>query len=89
MSVKVLFAASVRGRVGTRELEVEGSTVRQIIEELEARYPGFREDMLEGSRLRRSIAVFVNDADVSGDRALDTPTPEGCEVAFMQVLAGG
>ena len=49
---------------GLRELEVPGSNVGDIVEQLERRYPGVREQLIEGNHLRLNITVAV-DGEIS------------------------
>ena len=69
-----------------RRLELPASSVREMIDALDARWPGMR-DRLCNSRpaIRRHISVFVE-----GRRAtLDTPLAPGTEVAVMTAISGG
>jgi sulfur-carrier protein len=75
-----LFAGAVR------RLELPASSVRELIDALDARWPGMR-DRLCDSRpsIRRHISVFVE-----GRRAtLDTPLAPGTEVDIMTAISGG
>jgi len=67
-------------------VEMPASSVREVIDALDARWPGMR-DRLCDSRpaIRRHISVFV-----AGRRAtLETPLPPGTEVAIMTAISGG
>jgi sulfur-carrier protein len=69
-----------------RRLELPAASVRELIDALDARWPGMR-DRLCDSRpsIRRHISVFVE-----GRRAaLDTPLAPGTEVAIMTAISGG
>ena len=69
-----------------RRLELPASSVGEMIEALDVRWPGMR-DRLCDSRpaIRRHISVFVE-----GRRAaLDTPLAPGTEVAVMTAISGG
>ena len=45
---------------GRSSVEVEGATVRQVIDNLEQACPGLRDRLLEGGRLRPNLAVAVD-----------------------------
>jgi molybdopterin converting factor small subunit len=65
----------------------EGSTVAELLADLEGRHPGLRFRMVdEQGRLRQHMKVFVNDEAV---RDLTTPLAHGDEVTIMQALSGG
>jgi len=66
-------------------LEVNGSRVRDLIEELDRRYPGLKDRLLEGRALRPYILVFVNQEPAG----LDSPVPPDAEVRFVAAVAGG
>jgi molybdopterin converting factor small subunit len=69
-----------------RRLELPAASVGELLDALDARWPGMR-DRLCDSRpaIRRHISIFVQ-----GRRAtLDTPLPPGAEVAIMTAISGG
>ena len=72
---------------GQRSVSVEGSTVRQVIENLEKLYPGIYERLCDGDRLRPSIAVIV-DGNTSTLK-LRHPLQESSEVHFVISISGG
>jgi len=68
-------------------VDVEGSTVREIIENLERIYPGIRERLVENERLRPNISVAV-DGEVTPLGMAETVGP-GSEVHFVAAIRGG
>lgn len=81
MKVKVLFFASCREMVGTREAEMtvaDGATVAEVIAEISAAHPRFGE-------IERLLMVSVNQDYVGRDAALS----DGDEVAFIPPVSGG
>ncbi len=66
-------------------LEVNGVLVREIIAELDRLYPGIKDRLTEGPKLRPYILVFVNQEPAD----LDTPVSPGAEVRFVAAVAGG
>jgi molybdopterin converting factor small subunit len=75
---------------GQSQVEVEGSTVGEVLGALDAAHPGFREKLLDDDgALVRYVNVFVDDDDVRFLQGLDTPVPEGGTVSIMQAVAGG
>ena len=74
---------------GQETVEVSGGTVREIVAELEARFPGIRERLVdeEEDRIRRNIAVAV-DGEVSRE-GMRRKVPEGAEVHFLPAMSGG
>ena len=74
---------------GRQQVEVEGATVRQVIEALEARYPGFRQRIVdeETGRIRPGIAVSV-DGEVSAE-GMRRQVGASSEVQFLPAISGG
>ena len=85
---RVYIPALLRALTGGRaEVEVEGATVRQIVANLEALYPGLQDRLVEGGRLRPNISVAVND-EISPLGLMETVPPSG-EVHFVTAIRGG
>jgi len=75
---------------GQKQVEVEGSTVREVIGGLVAAYPGLAQQLLSGDGdLNRFVNVFLNDTDVRHLQALDTPVAERDTVVLLPAMAGG
>ena len=72
---------------GQRSLSVEGDTVRQVIENLEVLYPGIKERLCDGDRLRPSIAIVVDGH--TSTLKLRQPLDESSEVHFVISISGG
>jgi molybdopterin converting factor small subunit len=75
-----LFPSSVR------QLAVSASTVDELIDALNDRWPGMRDRICDSTpRIRRHINVFV-----AGERAtLKTRLPPGADVAIITAISGG
>jgi molybdopterin synthase sulfur carrier subunit len=70
--------------------EVAGATVREVITELDKRYPGFALYVVdETGRLRRHVNVFVRDEPICDRQALSDAVSPGDEVFILQALSGG
>ena len=91
MSKKVRIPTPLRKLTNNEELvEVNGSTVGEIIGELQTRYPGFQERLLdEKGQIRRFVNIYVNEEDVRFLKNQDTPLNEGDEVSIIPAIAGG
>lgn len=69
-----------------RRAEIEAETVAELIDALDARWPGMG-DRIRDSRpaIRRHMNVFVD-----GKRAgLDTPIPPGADIYVLTAISGG
>lgn len=74
---------------GASEIRVEGATVRQVLDALEAAHPGFADRLFDGGALRRFVNVFVTEEDIRFLSGLDTPVAAGQVVSIVPAVAGG
>ncbi len=91
MSVKVRIPTPLR-KLTKEQAEVitDGTTVREIVDDLEKQYPGFKERMCdEKGDLRRFVNVYVGEEDIRFMDGLDTAVPEGEQVSIIPAVAGG
>lgn len=91
MSVTVRVPTTLRTLTGGEaQVDVEGSTVGEVIKALDAAHPGFGDRLLDDDgSLRRFVNVFVADDDVRYLQGLDTPVPEGETMSIIPAVAGG
>jgi molybdopterin synthase sulfur carrier subunit len=75
---------------GSAEVTVEGGTVHEALQNLDASYPGFRDRLYDDQgKLRQFINIYVNDSDIRFGQGLDTPVSERDEVSIVPAVAGG
>jgi sulfur-carrier protein len=75
---------------GESEVTATGSTLRELLDSLEADHPGLRGRVLDDNgKLRRFVNIYVGDEDVRFEQGLDTPTPHGSQVSIIPAVAGG
>ena len=75
---------------GASEVVVEGATVGEVLDNLEAAHAGFKSRLFDDAGgLRRFVNVFVADDDVRFLDGLGTPVPDGETVAIIPAVAGG
>jgi sulfur-carrier protein len=72
---------------GRASVEVEGGTVRQVIENLEQAWPGIRDRLLDEGKLRPNISVAV-DGEVTPMGLIEAVGPAS-EVHFIAAIKGG
>ena len=72
---------------GEKEVSIEATSVRQVVERLEALYPGMKAALVEDDDLKPHIAVAV-DGEVSVLGLLER-VGEDSEVHFIPALGGG
>ena len=75
---------------GSAEVDVEGSTVSEVLKALEAAHPGFQDRLFDdGGGLRRFVNIYVGEEDVRFSDGLDTKVEPGQTVSIIPAVAGG
>jgi len=76
---------------GERVVAATGGTVREVIQDLDRRHPGFAERVLDEQTggARAFLNVYANDEDVRYLQGLDTPVAEQDIITFLPAVAGG
>ena len=72
---------------GEQQVQVEGATVRQVVESLERAYPGMKERLVEGNRIKPNISVAI-DGEITPLGMLEK-VGENSEVHFLPAISGG
>ena len=91
MAVQVHVTSVIQRVVGgQRKLTADGGTVIEMIDDIEARYPGFRDQLVgEDGKLHRFVNIYLNSEDVRFMDGAETELSEGDEVSILPALAGG
>jgi adenylyltransferase/sulfurtransferase len=97
MAVKVFIATTMRSFTNRNpQLELEGSTVGEVINNLLKKYPDAGKVLFEetkspgdGGFLRQFINIFVNDDNITDLNGLDTKVSDNDEITFLPIIAGG
>ncbi|HZG02600.1 MAG TPA: MoaD/ThiS family protein [Streptomyces sp.] len=91
MSVSVRIPTILRTYTGGQaEVTAEGTTLADVLADLEKNHQGISARVLDDSgKLRRFVNVYVNDDDVRFAEGLRTPTPDGASVSIIPAVAGG
>jgi molybdopterin synthase sulfur carrier subunit len=75
---------------GEAEIRVDGATVRDCLEAVEKRYPGFRAQVLDDAgQIHRFVRLFLNGEALDARRALDTRVAAEDAVEVLAAIAGG
>jgi molybdopterin synthase sulfur carrier subunit len=75
---------------GAREVDADGASVREILDDLTARFPAIRGHLLDDSGdLNRFVNVYVNNEDVRLGQGLDTSVAADSTVIVLPAMAGG
>ena len=75
---------------GKEEVMAAGSTVGEVITDLEANYPGIKARICDDNgEVRRFVNIFANDEDIRFLKNLDTQVGESDEISIVPAIAGG
>ncbi len=91
MAKKVRIPTPLRKLTNNEEIvEVDASTIQGVIAELQTRYPGFKERLLDDTgAVRRFVNVYVNEEDIRFLENQQTKLKDGDEISIIPAIAGG
>lgn len=90
MSVEVRVPTILRAYTGGDKIVTgDGADLRALIADLDGRYPGIGERLVDEQGLRRYVNVYLNDEDVRFLGGLDTVVADGDSVTILPAVAGG
>ena len=72
---------------GIKQVQVEATSVRQVINGLEEQFPGIRDRLMEGNQVRPNLAVSI-DGEVARMGLLERVQGTS-EVHFVPAISGG
>jgi molybdopterin converting factor small subunit len=86
----VRIPPTLRGEVGgARQVEADGGTVRELLEDLAARYPALGAQLLENGTVAPFVNVYLGGEDVRTLDGLDTTVGSGQTLILLPAMAGG
>lgn len=91
MAVNIRIPTPLRKLTHDQELvEVAPGTVGTAITELQAKFPGIKERLVDDTgQVRRFVNVYVNEEDIRFLQNNDTPLKDGDDVSIIPAIAGG
>jgi len=90
MAIEVRIPTILRTYTGgEKAVEASGSTLSELIDDLESNHPGIKDRLIEGEDLRRFVNLYVNDEDVRFTGGLGTELSDGDQVVVLPAVAGG
>ena len=86
----VRIPPTLRGEVGgARQVEAEGDTVREVLDDLVERHPALAPQILQDGSIAPFVNVYVGGEDVRTLDGLETAVPVGGTVILLPAMAGG
>jgi len=90
MAVTVSIPTILRTHTGgEKQVPAEGSTLAEVIDDLEANHGGLKARLVKEGSLHRFVNVYVNDEDVRFAGGLDAAIADGDNVTILPAVAGG
>jgi sulfur-carrier protein len=90
MAIEVRIPTILRTYTGgEKAVEASGSTLSELIDDLESNHPGLKDRLIEGEDLRRFVNLYVNDEDVRFTGGLGTELSDGDQIVVLPAVAGG
>lgn len=94
MAISVRIPTPLRKLTKGKDMvEVTGRTLKEVLDNLEKKCPGFRERLFDDKApqesIRRFVNIYVNDEDSRLLKDLATETKDGDIVSIIPAVAGG
>ena len=90
MAIEVRIPTILRTYTGgAKSVEGSGSTLGELLINLDTEHGGLRDRLVDGENLRRFVNVYLNDEDVRFLGGLETPVADGDTVTVLPAVAGG
>ncbi len=87
--IRVRLFANFREYAGTKELELEGDTVAEILGILSERFPAMEKMIFKGKDLQPYINIFLNGRDILNSGDTGTVLHQNDEIAIFPPVSGG
>ncbi len=90
MTVEVKVTSVLQRVVGAKSVQGEGETVSDLLEDIERKHPGFKQQITQSDgSLHRFVNIYINDEDIRFLQSLATPVKDGDVLSILPALAGG
>ncbi len=74
---------------GKAEVECTAKNILELVEVLEKDYPGIKERLSDGGKIRRFINIYVNEEDIRFMNKEETALKDGDNISIVPAIAGG
>ncbi len=89
MAVEVKVTSVLQKLTGAKVVQGDGGTVAELLKDLDGKFPGFRNQIMQDGNLHRFVNIYLNDEDIRYLNQLETPVKDGDSVSILPALAGG
>ena len=74
---------------GKADVVVNSKNILELIDALEKDFPGMKERLSDGGKVRRFINIYVNDEDIRFANKENTVLKDGDIISIVPAIAGG
>jgi len=74
---------------GKPEINTEGSTLKEVLANIDSKIPGFLEKVVENDEIKQFINIYINNEDVRLGEGLSTALGESDVVSILPAVSGG
>ena len=89
MAIEVKVTSVLQKLTGAKVVQGEGGSVSELLSDLDGRYPGFKNQIMQDGSLHRFVNIYLNDEDIRYLDRLNTRLKEGDSISILPALAGG
>ena len=89
MAIEVKVTSVLQKLTGAKVVKGEGGTITALLSDLDGKYPGFKNQIMQDGSLHRFVNIYLNDEDIRYLDQLNTPVKEGDSISILPALAGG
>ncbi len=89
MAVEVKVTSVLQKITGAKVVQGDGGTVSELLSDLDGKFPGFKNQIMQDGSLHRFVNIYLNDEDIRYLEQLNTKVKSGDTISILPALAGG
>jgi MoaD family protein len=89
MPIEVKVTSVLQKLTGAKVVQGDGGTITELLSDLDGKFPGFKNQIMQDGNLHRFVNIYLNDEDIRYLEQLNTPLKEGDSISILPALAGG
>ncbi len=89
MAVEVKVTSVLQKDTGAKVVQGEGATVADLLADLDGKYPGFKNQIMQNGSLHRFVNIYLNDEDIRYLEKEQTRVSPGDTISIIPSVAGG
>ena len=90
MAANVRIPTPLRSHTdGQDVVSADGSTIAEVIDDLDKNYPGIKAKLVDDKGVRRFVNIYIGDEDIRFMDKIETAVKDGDEISIVPAIAGG